>query len=147
MEKIGLKPDNYVGMSAFEMHKDYGAIRDILTRTYRGEEVSVDIETGKRTWGVNTIPLKDRHGKVIRVFATAVDVSERYKTEETLRRESKLLRTLMDNIPDTIYFKDLKSRFTRINKAQAKVLNVKDPDDANGKRTRISFRVHMPKTL
>jgi len=39
----------------------------------------------------------------------------------------------MDNIPDTIYFKDVNSRFTRINRAQAKVLGVNAPEDAIGK--------------
>jgi PAS domain S-box-containing protein len=44
-----------------------------------------------------------------------------------------LLQSLMDNIPDTIYFKDTASRFTRINRAQARVLGVRDPAEAIGK--------------
>jgi PAS domain S-box-containing protein len=40
---------------------------------------------------------------------------------------------LMDNIPDTIYFKDPQSRFTRINRAQAEVLGLPSPDQAVGK--------------
>jgi PAS domain S-box-containing protein len=40
---------------------------------------------------------------------------------------------LMDNMPDTIYFKDAQSRFTRINRAQAEVLGLKSPDEAIGK--------------
>jgi diguanylate cyclase (GGDEF)-like protein/PAS domain S-box-containing protein len=39
----------------------------------------------------------------------------------------------MDNIPDTIYFKDTSSRFTRINLAQMKVLGVTTPEEAIGK--------------
>ncbi|MBN1121875.1 MAG: PAS domain S-box protein, partial [Anaerolineae bacterium] len=41
--------------------------------------------------------------------------------------------TLMDNIPDSIYFKDVESRFTRINQAQAKLLGCDIPEDALGK--------------
>ena len=44
-----------------------------------------------------------------------------------------LLQSLLDNIPDTIYFKDTASRFTRINRAQARVLGVAHPADALGK--------------
>jgi PAS domain S-box-containing protein len=40
---------------------------------------------------------------------------------------------LMNNLPDHIYFKDLQSRFLRINKAQAQHLNLKDPAEALGK--------------
>jgi PAS domain S-box-containing protein len=39
----------------------------------------------------------------------------------------------MDNIPDTIYFKDAQSRFTRINRAHAEVLGLSDPEEAVGK--------------
>lgn len=44
------------------------------------------------------------------------------------------LELLMDNIPETIYFKDRDSRFTKINSAQAVTLGVSSPDDAIGKR-------------
>lgn len=50
-----------------------------------------------------------------------------------LAHEQLLLRMLMDNMPDTIYFKDARSRFTRINRAQAEVLGLKSPDQAIGK--------------
>jgi PAS domain S-box-containing protein len=54
------------------------------------------------------------------------------RTKE-LAHEQMLLRMLMDNMPDTIYFKDTHSRFTRVNRAQAEVLGVKSPDQAIGK--------------
>ena len=44
-----------------------------------------------------------------------------------------LLQILMNNIPDTIYFKDVKSRFVFINKAQCEVLGVSSPKEARGK--------------
>ena len=47
--------------------------------------------------------------------------------------EKNYLQMLMDNIPDTIYFKDTESRFTRINKAKAKSLGLSDVKDAIGK--------------
>jgi sigma-B regulation protein RsbU (phosphoserine phosphatase) len=58
---------------------------------------------------------------------------QRAITREQLAHERDLLQTLMDNIPDTIYFKDRESRFTRINIAQQKVLGVKTTNDAIGK--------------
>jgi len=50
-----------------------------------------------------------------------------------LKADSLYLSSLMNNIPDTIYFKDTNSNFTRINKAQATVLGLKDPKEAEGK--------------
>src|SRR3972149_8191499 len=51
-------------------------------------------------------------------------------TENKLKIEREMFQVLLDNIPDTIYFKDKNSRFTRINKAQAKLLGINDPNEA-----------------
>src|SRR3954467_7635087 len=50
-----------------------------------------------------------------------------------LREEIFLLQTLMDTIPDQIYFKDRNSRFTRINPAEAKVFGLSSPSEAIGR--------------
>jgi len=61
------------------------------------------------------------------------DISERKQAEEALKAERHLFRTLMDNIPDAIYFKDAESRFVRINQAQAARFGLGDPFQAVGK--------------
>jgi PAS domain S-box-containing protein len=48
-------------------------------------------------------------------------------------RERHLLRTLMDHLPDSIYFKDRDSRFVRMNAAQARLFGLNDPAEAVGK--------------
>ncbi|MCF8359824.1 MAG: PAS domain S-box protein [Prolixibacteraceae bacterium] len=53
--------------------------------------------------------------------------------QKHLEHEKNLMQALIDNIPDTIYFKDLDSKFTRVNKAQAKLLGLKSPAEAVGK--------------
>ena len=45
----------------------------------------------------------------------------------------ELLRALFEHTPDRIYFKDRQSRFILINRAQAKLLGLKDPGQAIGK--------------
>ena len=49
-----------------------------------------------------------------------------------------LLETLMDNVPDGIYFKDLHSRFTRVNRYQAARFDIASPALAVG-RTDFDF--------
>ncbi len=39
---------------------------------------------------------------------------------------------LMDNLPDNVYFKDTRSRFTCVNRAQARFLGVEEPNDVIG---------------
>lgn len=61
------------------------------------------------------------------------EIRERRRSEAALAHESQLLHVLMDTLPDTIYFKDTASRFTRVNRSQAKVLGLADPRQALGK--------------
>ena len=58
---------------------------------------------------------------------------KRKQAEEEVLRERYLLHSLMDTVPDSIYFKDIESRFLRINKALANRLGLGDPAEAVGK--------------
>lgn len=61
------------------------------------------------------------------------DVTERKRAEEALAQERYLLHTLIDNIPDAVYFKDKESRFIRINAAIARRFGLEYPSQAVGK--------------
>ena len=86
------------------------------------------------TW-VSTIklPLTDNDGNIIGTFGISRDVTKRKLAEEELTQERYLMQTLMDNLPDHIYFKDKASRFLRINKAMAQFNGLTDSDEAKGK--------------
>src|SRR5258707_1154604 len=51
----------------------------------------------------------------------------------SLTRDDFLFRTLMESIPDRIYFKDTSSRFLCISRAQAERFGLSDPAQAVGK--------------
>lgn len=52
---------------------------------------------------------------------------------QTYSQESEFLHTLMDNNPDHIYFKDIESKFVRINRSLANRFGLKNPTEAIGK--------------
>ena len=58
---------------------------------------------------------------------------ERKRAEEALAKERDLLHTLLNNLPDRIYFKDEKSRFIRISKAVAEQFKLKSFKEGIGK--------------
>ncbi len=82
--------------------------------------------------------LRDHAGRVTGMRSTFQDITMRKRTEEALAKERNLLRALMDNIPDGIYFKDRESRFTQINPALARHFSLSDPAEATG-RTDFDF--------
>ena len=72
--------------------------------------------------------------ELINSFVQIVSVSlRRLRVEEALRTEQYLMRTLLDTLPDSIYFKDIQSRFIRINQFQARKLGGNTPEEILGK--------------
>jgi PAS domain S-box-containing protein len=61
------------------------------------------------------------------------DVTERKRAEEALSEERRLLRTLIDNMPDYIYVKDTRSRFVLANCAVTELVGAQNPKDLLGK--------------
>jgi diguanylate cyclase (GGDEF)-like protein/PAS domain S-box-containing protein len=59
---------------------------------------------------------------------------EHFELSRELAHERQLLDDLMNNIPDAIYFKDRDLRFTRMNRAAAERVALRDTSDAVGKR-------------
>lgn len=70
-------------------------------------------------------------------LATALEnarlFAESQRGLEAISRKDAEQSALINNIPDTVYFKDLELRFTRVNPAQAGVLGVSAPELAVGK--------------
>ena len=89
---------------------------------------------GQRVW-IERIkaPILDGDGKVVGIQVMFWDVTQRQEAEAALEQERYLLHALLENVPDSIYFKDGESRFTRISKSQAKKFGMKTTDEAVGK--------------
>ncbi len=89
---------------------------------------------GSRTWSeIIKGPLRDADDNITGVQILFWDATDRKATEAALERERYLLHTLLDNVPDSIYFKDRRSRFMRISRGMAKKFNLADPEVAIGK--------------
>ena len=57
----------------------------------------------------------------------------REQMEESPLRERDMLRILMENVPDWIFFKDAESRLLRSNRSHAQLLGFDDPQEVVGK--------------
>ncbi len=61
------------------------------------------------------------------------DISDRKQLEETLEREHRLLRTVINNLPDRIFAKDTESRFIINNNPHLQALGAQTQSEAIGK--------------
>ena len=111
------KSDDY--SSTFRMRHQDGSYRWILSQ-------------GKAEWNESNEP----H----RIVGVHVDITEQrqlaeklFATNSQLAREQYLLNSLVENIPDPMFFKDRDSRFIRVNQTMARDVGVSDPADLIGK--------------
>jgi len=97
------------------------------------EEPSLD-RAGNRGWmSATKVPVLDGRGKSVWIVGMNRNITERKRMEEALKQEQNLLRNLLDNMPDPVFFKDSQSRFIRTNAAHARMLGFSDPAEALGK--------------
>lgn len=64
---------------------------------------------------------------------SVINITGRKQAEEAIHRERMLLRTLIDNLPDTIYFKDNNCRKIVANRADLEFLGITEESKALGK--------------
>jgi PAS domain S-box-containing protein len=70
------------------------------------------------------IPRYNEDGEIIGTMGITRDVTDWKHAEDELARNLEMLQTLMDNIPDSVYFKDIQNRFVLVNKVKAEQWNI-----------------------
>jgi two-component system, sensor histidine kinase and response regulator len=133
------KRDHYPHLKTCVHPDDLRTAEQLVTRSVREgvpfeSEFRVTWPDGSAHVVANRGEVFREEGKAVRVIGVAWDVTERKRMEDALVEERELLRTLMENVPDVIYFKDRESRFTRINNAHARSFGISDPAQAVGKK-------------
>jgi len=97
-------------------------------------EPRIKTQSGAWKWfRVRGIPVRNEEGKVIRLVGSMIDISKRKNAEAALAEEQKRIQLLFENIPVNVYFKDLESRFVRVNRATAKRLGADSIESMIGK--------------
>ncbi|MCU0770138.1 MAG: PAS domain S-box protein [Verrucomicrobia bacterium] len=66
-------------------------------------------------------------------LAMVNDTSARQRAERALEQERTLLRTVVDHLPEAVFVKDLQHRFVTANRATARLMGARSPDDLTGR--------------
>ena len=134
-ELFGYARDELLTMRTSDLQPDSTQSLPIYSDPESGIE-SFQLKAARRdgTPIVIEVAISSLHVGERKLFLSTVrDITERVQTEEALDQERHLLQTLMENIPDHIYFKDAEGRFIRVNEAMADWLGLDAPVQAIGK--------------
>ncbi len=89
LETLGLRAGEVVGMSAFEVYREYPAIADNLKRALAGEQVTATVAVNGLHFETHYLPVRNSVGEVEEVIGVATDVTERIRALETLREQAR----------------------------------------------------------
>jgi PAS domain S-box-containing protein len=81
----------------------------------------------------SAIPMLDSNGSLIGYRGVDTDITERKKAEEAVNQERRMLRTLIDNLPDPIYVQDKECRKVIANKADVENIGCANEAEVLGK--------------
>lgn len=97
------------------------------------ETLETAADSSMTWWLTSKIPFRDADGQIVGLVGIARDITQRKLAELALAEERNLLRTLIDNLPDHIFVKDIQGRFLVVNPATARYLGASRPEDVIGK--------------
>ena len=97
------------------------------------EEFFIDRE-GKKSWLLTSkIPYRDDEGNIIGIIGIGRNITRQKHFEEALQNERNFLKTLIDALPDLIFFKDLEGKYILNNNAHLEFIGIKNQSEAYGK--------------
>jgi PAS domain S-box-containing protein len=124
----------------FVVPQEREASRAAFARKMQGPDAPIPSERTFRASGgaevvfqVHDRFIRDSAGRIAGLRSAMVDVTETKRLNVRLGTERQLLRALMDQSPDHIYFKDAQGRFILVNATMALFLGCGDPSQVAGK--------------
>jgi PAS domain S-box-containing protein len=114
-------------------------VSERYVRRQRGEDVPSRYEFNvvrkngeKRRVEISSVASRDSAGNM-RTLAQLIDVTERRRAAEALEQSQQMLQLVMDNIPQTIFWKDRNLVYLGCNDEFAKDAGLDSPEDVIGK--------------
>ena len=104
-------------------------LSSIITKTKFNINFRLRNKDGEYRWFQEECsPCYDNKKNFMGYIGHCIDINERFKMQEALLNEKNMLRTLIDNIPDTIYVKDEQCKKLISNKADLNLFGLKIED-------------------
>lgn len=104
-------------------------IAPLMAKGEHESEVRLRRKSGEEFYALVLLTLsRDERGDVVGMIGTSRDVTRRRQAEEELRNKNLLLDTVLQSIPDLVYFKDREGRFLYVNKVYELITGLRAED-------------------
>ena len=114
--------------------REIGALKDLVhemrsgskTQRYENKWITRAGETRYISWAIQI--LQDPNGEVEYIYATGTDITERKLAETLLKREQLLNQSMINSIPDMIFYKNLAGIYLGCNTYYEKIMGCNTRD-------------------
>ena len=97
-------------------------------------DLEANLPTGKHLYlSAKMQPIKDANDRVVRLFGTIQDVTERKRAEEALQDSQNMLMTVLDSIPSAVFWKDRNLNYLGGNRSWLEAAGLKSLEEVIGK--------------
>src|SRR4029078_2116303 len=79
LKQLGLEPGKAVGLSAFELYKDFPDLLASIRRALAGEETVATLHAVGRVYETVSQPLRDGAGTITGLLGISTDITERHR--------------------------------------------------------------------
>lgn len=128
--KIGLKPGQVVGQSAFELYKDFPDTLTEIKKALAGEIISSESKHGDIYFRNQFTPYKNQKGDILGIVGLSVNITEIKEAEQALKESEEKFRLVIENSADMVTLHDSDGRYLFYSGPQKYGIN---PSDVIGK--------------
>ncbi len=119
LKMLGLEPGEVVGRSAFDLYRDYPDITQALAKSLAGETVFGEHHVGDVHFDNRLVPVFNENGDQTGIVGTAIDITERVRTEKRLLKSHQDLTATHEELLATE--EELRTKYDEISTANAKI--------------------------
>ncbi len=136
----GIKFKEIVGRPYYEIFPKTGVPLPCCLRAM--EKAEEEVTVGDTLYRSRAFPIHDEQGVYSYSVHILEDITERRSVDESLRRSESKYRTLLENLQQKIFYKDVNSVYISCNKNYADDLNI-NPDEIAGKTDYVFYPAEL----
>ena len=125
---LGLKPNQVVGLSAYEIYKDFPVIIDSIKRSLAGEPAHFESIVTGSSFDNYLTPISDVIGRSYGIGGVAMDITERKLAKDAIQASRDYLDKIINSVASPIFVKDEQHKFTLVNDAFCSLFNFRTED-------------------